>query len=143
MKIRTCFVSNSSSSSFVVQGTDVESIKRRIAKAIDSCPQLKGLGRNAVENDSILRLYPITDDLKAADRRRICEEMQNYTWWHFRPSELKTGTTRIVTAENSLYDLEERDEGKASAIWDEDPETFKDPIEAIDKEFGTTHKHLG
>ena len=143
MKIRTCFVSNSSSSSFVVQGTNVEEIKARIAKAIDSCPQLKGLGRNAVENDSILRLYPITDDLKAADRRRICEEMQNYTWWHFRPSELKSGTTRIVTAENSLYDLEERDEGKASAIWDEDPETFKDPVEAIDKEFGTTHKHLG
>jgi hypothetical protein len=143
MKIRTCFVSNSSSSSFVVQGTDVEDIKNRIAKAIDSCPQLKGLGMKVVNSDSVLRLYPITDDLKAADRRRICRDIQEYTWWRFRPSELKTGTTRIVTAENSLYDLEERDEEKASAIWDENPETFKDPVEAIDEEFGTTHKHLG
>ena len=142
MKIRACFVSNSSSSSFVVQGTDVESIKRRIAKAINSCPQLKGLGEKAASNEDVLRIYPITDDLKAADRRRICEEMQDYTWWQFRPSELKTGTTRIVTAENSLYDLEYRTTGKSS-IWDEDPETYKDPVEAIEEEFGTTHKHLG
>ena len=96
MKIRTCFVSNSSSSSFVVQGTDVEDIKNRIAKAIDSCPQLKGLGMKVVNSDSVLRLYPITDDLKAADRRRICRDIQEYTWWRFRPSELKTGTTRIL-----------------------------------------------
>ena len=143
MKIRSCFVSNSSSSSFVVQGTDVENIKNRIAKAIDSCPQLKGLGEKAASNEDVLRLYPITNDLKAVDRRRICQEIQEYTWWQFRPSELKTGTTRIVTAENSLYNLEERVEGKASAIWDEDSDTFKDPVEAIEEEFGTTHKHLG
>ena len=142
MKIRTCFVSNSSSSSFVVQGTNVEEIRNRIAKALDSCPQLKGLGMKAVDSDSVLRLYPITDDLRADDRRRICQEIQDYTWWQFRPSELKTGTTRIVTAENSLYDLEYRTTGKSS-IWDEDPETYKDPVEAIEEEFGTTHKHLG
>lgn len=140
MKIRACFVSNSSSSSFVVQGTDAESIRKRIAKAIDSCPQLKGMGNQAANDEKVLRLYPITSDLKANDRRRICRDIYEYTCWMFRPSELKTDTTRVVTAENALYDLEP---GDKSRMWEDNPETWQDPVEAIDREFGTTHKHLG
>ena len=142
MKIRACFVSNSSSSSFIVDGTDVETIQRRIAGALERCPQLRGgRGKAMAKDEQVMKVVPIAEDAGIDEKRKIIEELLDYACWSFKPRELKNGSTLIVTAENSLYphDVEKNKPN----FWWKKPSTWKDPVEIIEKEFRVKSRHLG
>lgn len=87
MKIRECFVSNSSSSSFIVNSTNTEDIKKRFEKYYGKL-------------DDCVYICTFTKNMSRKERNKQKEKLHKLTWWNFK--KCYNDKTYIVTTENLL-----------------------------------------
>ena len=142
MKIRSCFVSNSSSSSFIVNSIDTENVIHRLEN-------LFGVKYPNQNGDSV-RIFTFTEDTPKEVRREYVKEMEDLTFWKFIDDE---ESYENYCKENSWFkknnptfksvpEYERVRNGNTYIVTSENYFSYN-AIELIDYEFNTKHYHLG
>lgn len=106
MKIRNGFVSNSSSSSFIIGNKNnqytVDSVYETLKKAYVEM-YWKGNKKELTQVKRNFRecLYVIEVD-KATDKQKTADWIQSFTYWGFKKNEIKEGIWIISNGDNAI-----------------------------------------
>ena len=144
MKIRSGFVSNSSSSSFIVQNKSLLTVKKDCFELFKKhCKPTVSEKTLKKFFDEYFMFYYYTKTMNRNEKRELCKKMEDFVCWEFKTNDLPKNDSVYILISEYFPSLEIMESGtwdKYNRKFDKGFYAFLDELEIY---FKADRKHLG
>ena len=144
MKIRRGFVSNSSSSSFIVENKSLLTVKKDCFELFKKhCKPT--VSENTLKKffDEYFMFYYYTKTMNRNEKRELCKKMEDFVCWEFKTKDLPKNDSVYILISEYFPSIEIMESGtwdKYNRKFDKGFYAFLDELELY---FKANRKHLG